>query len=112
MNGARQSPAEVTAAFLVQAERNWSPVLIPGAFEKRAAGPLAPLRSRADVVVTDDAHPIVAPGLERLEHDAKAARRAPGAGRRSGTLGARLWQSLLHPMHLPDIWGRVVPQAS
>ena len=113
MNGARQSPAEVTAAFLVQAERNRSPVLIPGAFEKRAAGPLAPLRSRGDVDVTDDAHPIVASGRERLEHEREGGG-APStrAGRRSGTLGARLWQSLLHPIHLPDIWRRVLPQAA
>jgi hypothetical protein len=113
MNGTRQSPAEVTAAFLVLAERNWSPVLIPGAFEKRAAGALAPWRSRADVVVTGDVDPIVASGLERLEQERDGAG-APSAraGRWSGTLGARLWQSLLHPMHLRDIWRRVVPQAA
>ena len=113
MKRARQSPAEDTAALLVQAERSGSSVLIPGAFEKRAAGPLAPLRSRADVVVTDDAHPIVASGLERLEHEREGGG-APStrAGKRSGTLAARLWQSLLHPMHLPDIWRRVLPQAA
>jgi hypothetical protein len=113
MNGARQSRPEVTAAFLVHAERNWSPVLIPGAFEKRAAGPLAPLRSRADVIVTGQAHPIVDADVERLEHEREGGG-APStrAGKRSGTLGARLWQSLLHPMHVPDIWRRVLPQAA
>ena len=113
MNGARQSPAEDTAALLVRAERSGSPVLIPGAFEKRAAGPLAPLRSRADVVVTDDAHPIVASRLEPLEHEREGGG-APSAraGSRSRTLGARLWQSLLHPTHLPNIWRRVLAQAS
>jgi hypothetical protein len=113
MNGARQSPAEDTAALLVQAERSGSPVMIPGAFEKRAAGPAAALRSRADVLVTDHAHPIVASELECLEHGREGGG-APSAraGTRSGTLGARLWQSLLHPMHLPDIWRTVLPHAS
>ena len=105
MNGARQSPAEATAAFLVQTERTGSPVLIPGAFEKRAAGP-APLRSRADVLVTDEAHPMVAADRERLEHEREGGG-APSAraGRRSGTLGARLWHSLLHPTHFPTSGG-------
>jgi len=51
--------------------------------------------------------------VERLEREREGGG-APSAraGRRSGTLGARLCQSLLHPMHLPDIWRRVLPQAS
>jgi len=113
MNDARQSPAEDTAALLVQAGRSGSPVLIPGAFEKRVAGPAALLRSRADIVVTNHSHPIVASDLERLEHERDGGG-APSAraGSRSGTLGARLWQSLLHPTHLADIWRRVLPHAS
>jgi hypothetical protein len=113
MNGARQSPAEDTATLLVQAERSGWPVLIPGAFEQRAAGRTAPVRSRPDVVVTNDAHPMVASDLGRLEYEREGGG-APStrAGRRSGTLGARLWQSLLHPIHLPDIWRRALPQAS
>jgi hypothetical protein len=113
MKGARQSPAEDTAALLVQAERSGSPVLIPGAFEKRAAGPAAPVRSGTDVVLTGHAHPIVGANVERLEHERQGGG-APStrAGKRSGTLGARLWQSLLHPTHLPNIWRRVLPHAS
>ena len=113
MNGARHSPAEDTAAFLVQAGRRRSPVLIPGAFERGTAAPAAPVRSPADVVLTGDAHPIVAANRERLEHEREGGG-APStrAGKRSGTLGARLWQSLLHPTHLPNIWRRVLPQAS
>jgi hypothetical protein len=101
MNGARQSPPEVTAAFLVHAERNWSPVLIPGAFEKRAAGPLAPLRSRADVVVAAQAHPIVGADVERLEHEREGGG-APStrAGTRSGTLGAAVAKPA--PSHAPS----------
>jgi len=44
MNGARRTPAEDTAAILVQAARSGTPVLIPGAFEKRTADPAAELR--------------------------------------------------------------------
>jgi hypothetical protein len=98
MSGAGQSPAEDTAALLVHAERSGSPVLIPGAFEKRAAGPAVLLRSRPEVV-GDDAHPIVASDVERLEHEREGGG-APSAraGRRSWTLGARL-HSLLEPFH-------------
>jgi hypothetical protein len=113
MKRARQSPAEDTAALLVQAERSGSSVLIPGAFEKRAAGPAAPVRSRADVVGTGQAHPIADANVERLEHEREGGG-APSmrAGKRSGTLGARLWRSVLHPTHFPEIWRRVLPQAS
>ena len=98
-------------AFLVQTGRTGPAVLIPGAFEKRAAGS-APLHSRADVLVTDEAHPLVAADRERLEHEREGGG-APSAraGRRSGTLGGRLWHSLLHPTKLPHIWRRVLPQA-
>jgi hypothetical protein len=98
MNGTGQSAAEDTAAFLVHAERSGSPVLIPGAFEKRAAGPAVLLRSRPEVV-TDDAHPTGASGVERLEHEREGGG-APSAraGRRSWTLGPRL-HSLLEPFH-------------
>jgi hypothetical protein len=113
MNGARQSPAEDTAELLVQAEGSDSPVLSPGAFEKRAAGAAAPRRSRADEVDTDRAHPIGAAGRERLDHEREGgAAPSARAGSRSGTFAARLWHSLLHPMHLPDIWRRVLLQAS
>jgi hypothetical protein len=112
MNDARQSPAEETAALLVQAQRSGSPVLIPGAFEKRSAGPRADLPSAPDVV-TGHAHPIVVSDLARLEYEREGGG-APSArgGRRPGTLGARLWHSLLHPTHVPEIWRRVVPHTS
>jgi hypothetical protein len=111
MTGAHRSAAEETAAFLVQAGRSGSPVLIPGAFEKRAAGPTVRPRARADVVVIGYAPPIVASDLDHLEHQREGGG-APSAraGRRSGTIGGRLWHSLLHPADLPDIWRRVLPQ--
>jgi hypothetical protein len=112
MNDARPNAADETAAFLVHAERSASPVLIPGAFEKRAARPASQLPSRPDVV-TDHAHRVVAPSRQRLEHEREGGG-APGArrGTRPGTLGVRLWRSLLHPTRVPDIWRRVLPQTS
>jgi hypothetical protein len=66
MNGAGQSPAEVTAAFLVHAERNW----VAGADPRciRETRRLAPLRSRADAV-TGQAHPIVGADVPNINVD-------------------------------------------
>ncbi len=111
VNGVR-SAAEETALFLDQAERSGLPVLIPGAFEKRAAGAASQLPSRSDVVI-DQAHRAVASGREHLEREREGGG-APSAraGRRAGTFADRLWQSLLHPARLQDIWRRVLPEAS
>ena len=114
MTGARQSAAEDTAAVLVHAERSGSPVMIPGAFEmrvSRGATSLPPVP--ADTAAVRRAGTIAPSDQERLEHEREGGG-APSerSGRRPGTIGARLWHSLLHPMHLPDIWRRVVPQAS
>jgi hypothetical protein len=114
MNSVRRSPAEDTAAILVQADRSGSPVMIPGAFEPRVSSraTLPPPRL-ADPSAIRRARTIAAFDQERLEHEREGGG-APSEreGRRSGTLGARLWHSLLHPTHLPDIWRRVLPHAS
>ncbi len=112
MTVVRQSPAEETAGFLVQAGRTGRPVLIPGTFEKRAGGTSAELRSPPDVV-TDHARSPAASDLERLEYEREGGG-APSArvGRRQGTLWTRLWHSLLHPAHTSDTWRRVLPQRS
>jgi hypothetical protein len=68
MNSACQRPAEETAAFLVQADRSGSPVVIPRPFEKRDAGSSAQLRARPDVV-TAHAQPFVASDIDRLAHE-------------------------------------------
>ena len=112
MNARRPSHAEYTAAVILHADRSGSPVLIPGAFERRVSRPAAPLRYRIDPVVTEHAHPAAASDRGRLEHEREGGG-APSerSGRRSGTIGARLWQSMLHPMRVPDIWRRSRPQA-
>ena len=114
MNGARHSAAEDTAAVLVHAERSGSAVMIPGAFEirvSRGATSLPPVP--ADTAAVRRARTIAASDQERLEYEREGGG-APSErrGRRSGTLRARLWHSLLHPMHVPDIWRRALPQAS
>ena len=112
MNGARQSAAEDTAAVLVHAERSGSPVMIPGAFEMRVSRATSLPGVPADTPAVH-ARIIAASDQERLECEREGGG-APSErnGRRSGTLGARLWHSLLHPLHLPDIWRRILPQAS
>src|SRR5919109_1468836 len=114
MNSLRRSPAEETAAVLLQADRSGPPVMIPGAFETRVSnGATLPAPRPADPAAIRRAQTVAAFEQERLEHEREGGG-APSQrdGRRSGTLGARLWQSLLHPTHLPDIWRRVLPHAS
>ena len=113
MNGARQSAAEDTAAVLVHAERNGSPVMIPGAFEIQVSPGATSLPAvPADTAAVRRARTIASSDQERLEHEREGGGAPSERSRRSGTLGARLWRSLLHPMHLPEIWRRVLPQAS
>ena len=114
MNNLRRSPAEETAAILVQADRSGSPVMIPGAFETRVRnGATLPPPRPADPAAIPPTRTMAAFEEQRLEREREGGG-APSQrdGRRSGTLGARLWQSLIHPTHLPDIWRRVLPQAS
>jgi hypothetical protein len=85
-----------------------SPALIPGAFEIRVRVPAAPLIQRPVLLVADLAHaPAAASDRERLEHEREGGG-APGQrrGQRQGTIGGRLWRSLLHPAQLQDIWRR------
>jgi len=86
-----------------------SPAMIPGAFEVRARVPVAPLIHGPDPRVAHDlAHPpAAAADHERLEHEREGGG-APGQrrGRRQGTIGGRLWRSMLHPAQLQNIWRR------
>ena len=87
-----------------------SPAMIPGAFEIRA--PVAPLIHGPHPHVAHLAHaPAAASDHERLEHEREGGG-APGQrrGQRQGTIGGRLWRSMLHPAQLQDIWRRE-PQA-
>lgn len=83
--------------------------MIPGAFERRAralaAGPIEAPDLRA--APQGDAPPTPALDRERLEHEREGGG-APGErrGSRRGTIGGRLWLSLLHPTQLHDIWRR------
>ena len=110
MKSEPSTQAENTVAHLQEARRNGSPVLIPGAFEIHASAPAAPSSQRVDTRVPRDASATA--DRERLEY-AREGGGAPSqrAGRRRGTFSARLWQSVLHPMQLPDIWRRVAQAA-
>ena len=99
---------EATVALLQEAQRNGLPVPIPGAFEMRASAPAAPLSQGIDVRLPAHAPAGADSDRERLEYEREGGG-APSqrAGRRRGTFSARLWQSVLHPMQLLDIWRRV-----
>jgi len=112
MKSESPSQAENTVAFLQEAQRNATPVLIPGAYEMRGSAPAARPSQRMDVRVPNtDA--VAASASGRLEHPREGGGGAPSerAGRRYATLSTRLWQSVLHPMQIPDIWRRY-PQAA
>ena len=108
MTSESSTRAANTVAFLQEAQRNGSPVPIPGAFEMRASAPAAPLSQGNHVQVSAHAPAAADSDHERLEHERERGG-APSqrAGRRRGTISARLWQSVLHPLQLSDIWRRV-----
>jgi hypothetical protein len=87
--------------------------MIPGAFEKRARTPAAPVIETPDLraALHGDAPATAALDSERLEHEREGGG-APGErrGPRRGTIGGRLWRSLLHPTQFQDIWRRRLPQ--
>jgi hypothetical protein len=90
------------AAFDTQLRVSGSALMIPGAFEVRVSARDRPLGGR---VIAGAAQPAAANDRERLEHEREGGG-APSQrrGRRRGTIGARLWRSLLHPTALPQIW--------
>lgn len=89
-----------------------SRLMIPGAFEIRARVPLPQPRHGTNAGIP---HPLQdVDGSDRLRLDrelegggAPSQRR----GQRRGTLMSRLWQTMLHPTHVRDIWRRVRAQA-
>ena len=91
MNAPRPSSAEETTAFLQGCEHSGSPVMIPGAFEKRARAAAAPLTGTH---LTDHANGVAISDRERLVYE----REGGGApSERSGhpvTIFRRLWRTM------------------
>jgi hypothetical protein len=110
MNSARSTPAGDTTAILQQAAQSGLPVLIPGAFEKRAGRPAA--RPASAGAAADRPHVRAAADTrgqlerEREGGGAPRERRPP----RNGTILARCWHGLFHPADLPMIWRRPLRQ--
>lgn len=98
---------EATVSLLQEAHRNGASVPIPGAFEMRVRARAAALSQGIDVRLAPDAPATADSDRERLEHEREGGG-APSqrAGTRRGTMGTRLWQSVLRPMRLSDIWRR------
>jgi len=105
MNPEPSTPAEDTVAFLQEAQRNSLPVLIPGAFERRARVPAAAL-SQPVAARVPQAHIAAVSDRGRLERELEGGG-APSQRAGPGTISARLWQSMIHPLQLPHIWRRL-----
>ena len=106
----RLSPAEATAAALLEHRAGGPAVMIPGAFEMRAgdARVLAvPTTPPIDVLVMPPLPEVSESDPGRLAREREGGG-APSqrAGTRKGTFMFRLWQSALRPARLSDIWRR------
>jgi hypothetical protein len=101
--GHRNTQAENTAAMLHQSVHDGVPVLIPGAWERRADRPVAHATSagprRVEPVFFD---------RERLEREGGGA---PAERKRQPrrTILARLWHAVLHASNPFAIWHRRLP---
>ena len=99
------SPAEETAAVLLEHRANNPATMIPGAFEVRD-GIAAAQPPELPVTL-----PPQGPGGSdrgRLEREREGGG-APNqrAGMRHGTVMSRLWLTVLHPTQRADIWRRL-----
>jgi len=91
------------AAFVTQLRVSGSAPMIPGGFEARVNSRNG--RRGGDRVIAAAPQPAAPDDRGRLELEREGGG-APSQrrGRRLGTIGARLWRSLLHPAALPQIW--------
>ena len=101
------SPAEATAAALLEHRAAGPGVMIPGAFERRGRVTAVPTTPAIDLVVTLPLQSVSTSDRGRLEREREGGG-APSqrAGRRRGTFMSRLWQSARHPTRLSAIWLR------
>ena len=103
---AHPTPAEVTAAVLLERRANSPAAMIPGAFEVRGGIPAAP-RTEPDVPITLHPQDAVESDRGRLELEREGGG-APNqrAGVRRGSVMSRLWLTALHPTQRSAIWRR------
>jgi len=109
---AHPSPAEVTAAVLLERRANSPAAMIPGAFEVRGGIPAAP-PPKPDTPITLHLQDVVESDRGRLEFEREGGG-APNqrAGVRRGTVMSRLWLTALHPTQRADIWRRLRGEAA
>ena len=101
------SPAEATAADLLEHRAGGPAVMIPGAFERRGRIAAVPRTPAIDLLVTLPLRRVSTTDRGRLEREREGGG-APSqrVGPRRGTVLPRLWQSARHPTQLTDIWLR------
>jgi hypothetical protein len=110
MNTHRPTQADETAAILQDAARLGVPVMIPGAYARRAGPPAAASSSHAGDPVSSP--PVAASDRTRLEY-AREGGGSPGerTGVRPRTLLSKLWQTVLRPLDLSNIWREPLPRS-
>jgi len=91
MNARRSSSAEDTTAFLQGGEHSGSPVMIPGAFEKRARAAAAPLTGTH---LTDHANGVAISDRERLVYEREGGGAPSERSGRPATMFRRLWRTM------------------
>ena len=104
-----RTPAEYTVLLLQQAHSS-SPVMIPGAWDVRAARPAAPAVGDIEPRTMLAAQTLAVFDRERLEREREGGG-APSErahGHQTSVL-ARLWRTTLHPTEIGVIWSHVLP---
>ena len=91
----QRSRAEDTAALLLQAEGTSSPVMIPGARERRASASTGPRDNGTGMPVTDHFYPVAVSVRERVvyERDGGGAPSERSGGRPASII-QKLWRRL------------------
>jgi hypothetical protein len=92
----QSSRAEESAAFLLHSEGSSSPVLIPGALERRASSASAgPVGYSTGMPVTDHWYPVAVSARERLVYEREGGG-APSerSGGRPVSILQKLWRSM------------------
>jgi hypothetical protein len=103
MMNLQSSRADETEALLLEGERSGSPVLIPGAFERRASASAGPRDYGTGMHVTAQSYAAAVSARERLVYEREGGG-APSerSGGRPASILQKLWRSMRRRAQVPD----------